>query len=186
MRDMVEVRQIFNYVYKNYGVDLIHQLNPVSPGRSFSLIGTEVPIILGLFVPGWPADAEPEKFKTFSLGTIILAVTQPLIRACDRQQQKKAAALLLSTPAAVNRLYELEVDKGKIHYLPYGIDTTCFSPAKSQHTQASGELSILYLASLSHRKGIFTLLDAFEKVVDALPSCKLTIAGLGSELKQVQ
>ncbi|HAG81040.1 MAG TPA: hypothetical protein DCL61_07675 [Cyanobacteria bacterium UBA12227] len=183
---MIRVRQIFSHVYRHDGVDVIHQLNPVNPGLSFLLVNTGLPMVLGLFLPGWPDNSEPPRFKTSFLGAISSAFTHPLIRECDRQQQKKAAALLLSTPAALTRLYEPDTCLDKIHYLPYGIDTTHFSPSQALNSPSNSELNILYLASLSYRKGVFTLLDAFEEVVQTFPSCRLTIAGTGTELEQIK
>ena len=183
---MIRVRQILNHIRHNYRVDIIHQLNPVNQGLSFSLIGTEIPIVLGLFLPNWPEESEHPRFKTSFLGAISSTITHRLVEKCDRQQQKDAAALLLSTPAAMTRLYEPEVNKSKIHFLPYGIDTTRFFPSNILNPQLNSQLSILYLASLSHRKGIFTLLDAFEQVVAVLPSCRLNIAGTGTELEMIK
>jgi glycosyltransferase involved in cell wall biosynthesis len=40
---------------------------------------------------------------------------------------------------------------------------------------------ILFLANLNYRKGIFTLLEAFERVVEAVPACRLWIVGSGKD-----
>lgn len=179
---MIKVRQIFNQIRQKYPLDLIHQLNPVSRGKSCLLTNTGLPLILGLFVPGWESNLLPKTpQKPFSFGKIILALTNPIIEKCDRIQQKHATALLLSTPAAQSRLYDTNI-QNKIHYLPYGIDTNIFFPQPNQ----TKEMTILYLASLTQRKGIFTLLDAFEQVVKKFPSCHLKIAGKGEDEEAVK
>lgn len=179
---MIRVRQIFNQVRKKHHLDLIHQLNPVSRGKSCLLTHTGIPLILGLFVPGWAENLAGKNVKKpFSFGKIILSIINPIIEIGDRHQQKHASALLLSTPAAISRIYSTNVRK-KTYYLPYGIDTTHYFPQVNQNQP----MTILYLASLTHRKGIFTLLDAFEKVVEKLPSCHLKIAGIGEEENAVK
>lgn len=182
---MVKVRQIFDEVQRQQPIDIIHQLNPVNPGLSVGLLNTRVPLVLGLFVPNWAADSEPVMHQTSPLGAISYAMTEPLVQWCDRRQQTRATALLLSTPAALTRVYNPGANSSKVHILPYGIDRTQFFPAPPGE-RSSEPPSILYLASLNRRKGIFTLLDAFEAVVAALPTCQLIIAGSGIELSAIE
>ncbi len=178
---IVKVRQIFDQVCQQDMIDIVHQLGPVELGLSFLLLNTRVPVVLGPYIPSWLADAEPIAYKTSLLGGIAYTFTKPLVEWCDQQQQKQAAALLLCTPAALTRLYEPEVQPSRIHSLPYAIDAHHFHPAETPITQPT----ILYLAHLSRRKGIFTLLEAFQTVANALPNCQLLIAGSGSEQASV-
>lgn len=182
----IRVRKIYNQVRKEHKVDIIHQLNPVSRGLSFFLLGTGLPLVLGPFWVSWPSEAEAPLFKTSMLGSISSAATVPLLNLFFAIQQKKASALLVSTPAALVELYDQESNLHKIHTLTPGVDTTFFSPESIEYAEAKKDSSILFLANLEQRKGIFTLLDAFEKVVEVLPFCQLIIAGGGAALTKVE
>lgn len=182
---MLGVRKLFDQVRKKHQIDLIHQLNPVSRGKSCLLTNTGLPLILGLFVPGWENDLVAQQVKKpFSFGKFIVNLTQPLIEIGDRHQQKYASALLLSTLAAKSRIYSQEFEQ-KTYCLPYGIDIDKFSPDNHQSTNNQSPI-ILYLASLTHRKGILTLLDAFEQVIEKVPNCQLQIAGKGEQENAVK
>lgn len=181
---IIRVRQLFNDIHRKDRVDIIHQLNPVIRGLSVSLLGTGIPVVLGYFCINWPNDAETPTKKSLR-GTIASSLTEPLLEKFSQRQQAKAAALLVSTPAAMTELYSPETNLQKIHSLSPGIDTKLFSPACSQDIRQETP-NILFLANLEQRKGIFTLLEAFEKVAEALPTCKLTIAGAGTATEKVQ
>ncbi len=185
---IIRVKLIFNRIIHQHEIDIIHQLNPVNPGLSCLLTNNKIPTVLGLFVSGWSnISCTKQRKKTFPR-TIISEFVNYIIKKCDHWQQKQASALLLSTPAAIQQLHQPNICQDKIHILPYGIDVPNFSliDKLNQQTDDNQELNILYLASLSYRKGIFTLLEAFERVVSSIPSCKLTIAGTGEELDLVK
>ena len=181
---IIRVKLIFNRIARQHKIDIIHQLNPVNPGLSCLLTNRKIPLVLGLFVPGWSNHSLTSQRKFFP--RIISSLVTQIIRQCDRWQQKQAAALLLSTPAALKQVYRPDIYRDKIHILPYGIDPTIFnSVTVNSPNDCDGDLNILYLASINYRKGIFTLLEAFERVVASIPSCKLTIAGTGDDLDLV-
>ncbi|MBW4649282.1 MAG: glycosyltransferase family 4 protein [Kastovskya adunca ATA6-11-RM4] len=182
---ILRVRQLFNNIHQQDKVDIIHQLNPVIRGLSVSLLKTGIPVVLGPFWINWPKDAETPKAKQSLRGTITSSLIEPLLEKFSQQQQANAAALFVSTPAAITQLYRPETNPQKIHQLSPGIDTTLFSPACRQDTRQETP-TILFLANLEQRKGIFTLLEAFENVAETLPTCKLTIAGAGAATERVQ
>jgi glycosyltransferase involved in cell wall biosynthesis len=59
----------------------------------------------------------------------------------------------------------------------HGIDSEGYTARE----QLPDEPSILFLANLEYRKGIFTLLAAFDRVAATVPGCTLQIWGTGSE-----
>jgi glycosyltransferase involved in cell wall biosynthesis len=183
---MIKARQILNKIRRDCNIDLIHQLNPVFTGLSLSLIGTGLPVILGPFWSSWPSDAEATKFKSSLLEASSSFSKSFLKNVLLYQQQKQATALLVSTPAALSKLPKLESNTNKIYTLPPGIDSTLFSVDPNMSNGEKEVPTILFLANLELRKGIFTLLDAFESIVTTLPSCRLIIAGSGSKLEEVQ
>jgi L-malate glycosyltransferase len=181
-----EIRKIFFKISNKERIDIIHQLNPVIMGLSLSLVGTQTPVVLGPHVGFWPWNALPKP-------------QFPVIRALNRLfryviggllsylQQRHASALLIATPFAANRLRSSsQKTQAKTYDLRHGIDAQRFAPnlnlADSAYTP-----SILFMGSLSYHKGIVTLLDAFEILVDVLPDCQLIIAGpwgdYGDEVK---
>jgi L-malate glycosyltransferase len=167
--------------------DLIHQLNPVFTGMSLSLLGCGLPLVLGTYVARWPdgADATAPEGKwmgrVFDYGRNLIA----------EAQQRQADALLLTTPAACNRLPRPEAMRDRIHILPHGVDPDLFSPQAGwdspERLQAEQQKpSILFFANVLRRKGVFTLIDAFPSVAREFSTCVLRIAGDGPELAEVR
>src|SRR5205085_11518111 len=93
-------------------------------------------------------------------------------------------ALLVATPAARSFLHNAQQVEHKIVHLPFGVDTTWFYPGDED--AKTSEPNILFLANLWRRKGIFTLLEAFARVAEQVPNCRLTIAGGGGEQEEVE
>jgi glycosyltransferase involved in cell wall biosynthesis len=187
VRFLIRSRQLFNRLYRDRKVDIIHELNPIVKGLSFSFLGTEVPVVLGPFHPQWPDDAEvlPYRRPAAAASASFFSKTS-LKHLVFSQQQRQADALLLSTQAALTTLGNVSENTDKAYDLPPGVDDIFFSPNSSEVNSAPETPTILFLANLEVRKGIFTLLDAFEHVAEVLPSCRLIIAGSGTQLDQTQ
>src|SRR5205085_1515269 len=66
----------------------------------------------------------------------------------------------------------------KLFVVPPGIDTEVFAPGESPERYAP---IILFLANIVRRKGVFTLLEAFDRVAAEHPNCVLHIGGEGPE-----
>jgi len=183
---MIRVRMLLKELSKKIDFDLIHQLNPVFAGMSLSLIGSEVPLVLGTYVARWPQDLDSVSSKSWKD-----RAAARFRDTVDRLQQRQADALLLATPAASNRLPNLAHLRDRIHYLPHGIDAEMFSPASepdSAEGAARGQAtpSILFFAHVLECKGIFTLIDAFPAIAREFPAVKLRIAGSGPDLAEVK
>jgi glycosyltransferase involved in cell wall biosynthesis len=182
---MLRARRILRRVQRAHHVDLVHQLNPVMVGLSLSMAGTGLPTVLGPFVPAWAPDATGRGIGE-SLKAAAAVVRRPLAKPILYLQQRAAAALLVSTPAALTRLARPDAFAARTHALPFGIDEAVFSPAGGEREAAEAEPSILFLANLEPHKGIFALLDAFECVAAAMPACRLVVAGAGSAEPEVR
>lgn len=173
---MLKSRLLFNRLRRQHRFDLIHQLNPVVKGLSLSMFGSGLPVVLGLFYPDWPGDAEEAEPK-LGLATRIRLFFRGLARKTGlRWQQRQASALVLGTPKALETLDHPERLKEKIFLVNQGVDAKHFSPSagspkdhKQQH--------VLFVANLWRRKGILTLLEAFEMVAEKLPDSRLTVVG---------
>jgi glycosyltransferase involved in cell wall biosynthesis len=184
---MLRVRRLLSSLKKECRFDLIHQLNPVFTGMSLSLVGCGLPLVLGTYVARWPddADAIPSKGKWVRRG---LAYGRNII--CDAQQ-RQADALLLTTPAARNRLPRPKAVGDRVYILPHGLDTRLFSPEPGWDSPERFQVeqqnpSILFFANVWRRKGIYTLIDAFPSVAREFPTSVLRIAGDGPELAEVR
>lgn len=160
---MLRVRALFNALRRHERFDVAHQFNPVFSGLSLALLGSGVPIVLGTYIPEWP-NGLTRTWRSF---------VKALVAA---PQQAAAAALLLTTPAARPRLPFPRLLRRKIHYLGNGIDIERFRPGDEP---APNDQTILFLAQLARKKGIFTLLDAFALLAPRFPAAQLWIAGDG-------
>jgi len=176
------IRATFERVHAVEPVDIIHQLNPVALGLSCLLPEDKPPLVLGPYVPDWPPsvrlgeDASPLKQTLY----LTAMRAKQLIR---RREQGRASALLLSTPAAESKLALSSRSHALIRYLSPGVDIDVF---REPRAAAPAGATILFLANLNVRKGILTLLEAFESVATRLPGAELHIAGEGAASDQVR
>jgi glycosyltransferase involved in cell wall biosynthesis len=178
---MVKIRAIFRRLARGAPFDLIQQLNPVYPGLSAGLLRTGVPLVLGPFEPAWPGS------KTAPGGSIRRGWRWAFDRIVERAnlaQERAASALILTTQAGASALREPERSGARMFVVPFGVDTQRFVPAPEG--SLSDGPSVLFLANLYARKGIYTLLEAFETVAAAIPQCRLDIAGDGPEADVVR
>ncbi len=177
LENALRIRSVLDRLSRPLRFDVLHQLNPVEAARSSLVCGRNIPLVLGPFLPSFPEQTAAGTSRSTALGMLGRSLLPPLINRLDRRQQSCAAALLLSSRAAVSALYEPLAVRGRTHILPYGVDVAHFRPESVP--DRSRPPTILYLANLVPRKGILTLLDAFEIVHQALPSVRLRIGGSG-------
>ena len=181
---MLRVRRLLSTLRRNHRFDLIHQMNPVFTGISLALAGSGLPLVLGTYVARWPDDPDSLSAAGWSKRAV-----QAGRNAISAIQQSQADALLLTTPAAWNRMPNPRAVRGRTHFLPHGIDTELFSPANGRVATTSLEdepRSVLFFANVLRRKGIFTLIEAFPAVRREFPTAKLIVAGEGPALEEVK
>jgi glycosyltransferase involved in cell wall biosynthesis len=175
---MLRMRMLFERLRRRIPFDIIHQMNPVFTGLSLSLIGVRTPLVLGTFVPRWESEFDPHSrpspWRT--------SVRDILRRHVTRLQQAQASALLLASPRAVSRILQPDRHAGRIYEVPHGIDVTSFA----ERPDVPARSSVLFLANVIYRKGVFTLLSAFQQVATVCPEAELVIAGGGDDLAEVR
>ncbi len=171
---MVRIRQAYMEVSRGTRFDVIHQLNPVDAGLTALLPRSSAPIVLGPYMPDWPFGSGQPAMPT----SAIAARATRLKEGIRWLQQRRAATVILSTPAAAEKV---RTPRPRVRYLAPGIDTDLFRPG-----EASDPPEILFLASIWRRKGIFTMLDAFSRVAAKLPDCVLVVAGDGVDFAAVE
>jgi L-malate glycosyltransferase len=168
---ILKSRRLFSRLNGIDPFDLIHQLNPVVTGLGVAMLGAGVPMVMGPYVPDWPevlldgSIAKPRVSKR-----ICSFAKQSIVEL----QHWQAKAILLSTQAALAKVRSPDSVQSKLYLLPFGIDAELFVPENRVSSP-----NILYLANLHRNKGIFVLLDAFKKINERFPNCRLKIAGRG-------
>ena len=170
---MKQLRSLYRRLQRAVHFDLIHQLNPVYTGITLALWPVNTPVVLGPYVADWPAN--PDSISSTRSG--LSSILQNAKHTAAYLQQRRAAALLLTTEAARDRLVN---PRGKSTFiLPHGIDSEFFSPLPGRHCRSGTSVVILFLANISERKGIFDLLLAFDRIASKFPDASLLIAGGG-------
>ncbi len=171
----VRVRRLFLQVCRKTRIDLIHQLNPVVGGLSMLLYGLGYPLLLG---PIWPlltnSGARPTRSGSFKAKMKDRLLTPLFLRA---------DGILSPTPASAARLPGAMRQSDRSFTFPLGIDLNRFHPDASV---APNEPTVLFLANVEERKGVFVLLSAFERVIERFPCAKLILAGGGGQLNEVR
>jgi glycosyltransferase involved in cell wall biosynthesis len=163
---MYAVRTLFDQLRPSVMFDIVQQMNPGARGLSLAMMGTRTALIIGPYASQWPADASrTPRAKQWSRSLIA------------RLQQSQAAALLVCCPAAADIIASPVLRNTRTHILYPGVDCAVFTERES----IPDKPSILFLANVETRKGIYTLLRAFGKVASFVPECTLEIWGKGGE-----
>jgi glycosyltransferase involved in cell wall biosynthesis len=182
VRTAYRIRRVFERVRAAERVDVVHQLNPVDIGFTSLLPRDAPPTVLGPYVPSWPRSHAIRGDAPSLPARASHAFADGARSAVLWQQQRRAAMLLVSTEAARSRLRSLGPPRARVRELGYGVDADFFTPAPP----GEQEPSVLFLANLQRRKGVFVLLEAFERVAEALPGARLLVAGDGHDEAEVR
>ncbi|HEX4769187.1 MAG TPA: glycosyltransferase family 4 protein [Bryobacteraceae bacterium] len=177
---MLWTRRLLAELRTSVQFDLIHELNPVFSAISLAFAGSGIPVVLGPHFSRWPADANG---KRAPLQQVRQRVAQALKDLFMREQHRRASAILLSTQAALNNVQHPERHLGRLFLLPPGVDAEKFTPRPEPEGEPP---TVLFFANVWIRKGVFTLLDAFERTSKLIPQARLIIAGDGSNLEAVK
>jgi L-malate glycosyltransferase len=169
---MWRIRRLLTDLQGRMRIDLVHQLNPVDVGITLSLFDLAIPIVLGPYVPDfWLGYWQGPSPAMVHIKRLIRTV-----------QQRRATTLLLSTPAAATKVEVPLRSRVRVRELSPGIDLRRWRYAEEPE---NGQ-DILFLGGLYVYKGIFVLLDAFERISDEFPSTRLVIAGAGPEEHEIR
>jgi glycosyltransferase involved in cell wall biosynthesis len=175
---MWRMRRLHRILHKAAPFDVVHQLNPVEVGLTLALADVGTPIVLGPYVPEWPGVRKPG-------GALMRPLVVRLNATIRAAQQRRAATVLLSTPAAASRIAVGIPGRAHVRLVSPGIDDRAWMPPAVGSPEPAQE--VLFLANLTARKGILVLLDAFGRVARALPAARLLVAGdgpLGDEVRR--
>jgi glycosyltransferase involved in cell wall biosynthesis len=168
---MSRMRRLYAQLSRGAPFDVVHQLNPVDVGLSLALAGRRVPLVLGPYWPDWPTSG-PGVDVNARASPAALGVKR-LLRAAE---QRRSSMVVLSTPAAAAKLEASWPVRLTVREISPGIDPARWTPGDD----AGNSQDVLFLSNLEVRKGVFVLLDAFERLAD-LPGARLIVAGAGAE-----
>jgi glycosyltransferase involved in cell wall biosynthesis len=174
------VRATYARLRAQRAFDVIHQLNPVYAGMSLALADARIPVVLGAYVGAWPRSADSADI----MGAIDLPFVSTMRRAVVGLQQRRAAALILSTPAARELIVDWNAVERKCVTIPHGIDPAPYNVGCDDRSSPDPP-TILFLGGTERRKGIYVLLEAFARVRAARPDVRLLIAGGGGREGEV-
>jgi L-malate glycosyltransferase len=185
---MWQVRKLFQSLRVSTEFDLVHQLNPVFTGVSIALAGCGLPVFLGPFFSRWPEDPSTVSESCRGWQRSLREKGRTLIATL---QQNLADYLLPATNVAIQQIVRGARCPSGVEVLPVGIDSSIFCPgadgeASRSNDGVSGPVTILFLANVVRRKGIFDLLQAFDRVIERCPQAQLTVSGTGAELAEVE
>jgi glycosyltransferase involved in cell wall biosynthesis len=173
LKYVIGVRRLLARLRKDVRFDLAQQFTPVETGLSLAIAGSGIPLVLGPYSGHWAADAfGPPKPRS-----LVARLKHKVRDALASLQQAQADALVITCPAAIERIRSPAARAERVHVISHGIHGHEYQPREVlpvKHT-------ILFLAVLEYWKGIFTLLDAFESVVPRVADCTLEIWGDGRE-----
>jgi glycosyltransferase involved in cell wall biosynthesis len=175
---MLAVRKLLARLSADVHFDIAQQFTPVNTGLSFAVWGTGVPLVLGPYSGHWSPEAFGQPERTTLLSKLA-RVVRDWIAAL---QQRQARALIITVPAAIERILSSRLRKTRVHVIAHGIDSSAYP----ERTSVPDRPSILFLAILEYWKGIFALLEAFAVVAERIPECTLEVWGDGKEFEKVR
>jgi L-malate glycosyltransferase len=164
------VGRLYRRLARERPYDLIHQYNPVDVGLTAFLPSGPAPILLGPHPAPWPDTTQPRRSRAWAPYTAVRAALQ-------WREQRRAAAVLVFVPAGAANVRSSRA-RERILVVPPGIDLEVFHPAPPG--EQPQRPNVLFLGGLERRKGVDTLLDAFEEVARSRPEVQLRLAGAGS------
>jgi L-malate glycosyltransferase len=173
-RFMRRMRRLYRELASAQRFDVVHQLTPVEVGVTLALADRSVPVVLGPYVPEWPSGDD--------VATVQSPRSVRVKQALRATQQLEATTVLLSNPAAEEKVSPRARRRLYVHELPLGVDDHIWIPAATdEHAE-----DVLFLASLDIRKGVYVLLDAFALLAEQFPDARLRLVGAGPELEEVR
>jgi len=173
LKYVLGVRRLLRRLSKEIRFDLAQQLTPVETGLSLGVAGSGLPLVLGPYSGHWA----PEAFGPPKPRSVLSRLKHRLRDALASLQQRQADALVITCPAAIERIRSPAARAQRVHVISHGIHSHEYTPREVLPVKPT----ILFLAVLEYWKGIFTLLDAFDRVAPRVADCTLEIWGDGRQ-----
>jgi glycosyltransferase involved in cell wall biosynthesis len=179
-------RKIVRRLIAERGIQLVHEMTPVSPKQVSLMYNLGVPVVIGPLAGGMtypPAFRHLESRAATAVEFFGRALSHPLNRLMPGK--KNAAALIVANDRARNALPKGV--RGKIHEIPdAGVDLAVWSRKVDLAPRNDDKIRFVYLGRLADVKGIQFLIPAFKIVADQEPRAVLDLLGDGERRQMLQ
>ncbi|MDP9175429.1 MAG: glycosyltransferase family 4 protein [Planctomycetota bacterium] len=179
-------RKIVRKLIAEKGIEIVHEINPVSPKQISLMHGLGVPVVIGPLAGGMlfpPAFAYMEPRGARALETVGRAISHSLNQLIPGKSQ--ADGLIVANEQARQALPNRV--RGKIFVIPdVGVDLSVWADESTRPPRNDGTVRFVYLGRLADWKGVNFLLDAFKIVANKNPDARLEILGDGQERRPLE
>ncbi|MGD0463027.1 MAG: glycosyltransferase family 4 protein [Tepidisphaeraceae bacterium] len=179
-------RKIVRRLIAEKGIQIVHEINPVSPKQVSRMHGLGVPVVIGPLAGGM---TYPPAFHDMeSRGArAVEAAGRGLARVLNRifPGKRQAAALIVANDQA-RRALPSGV-RGKIFEIPdVGVDLSVWNRQEDLPPRTDDKIRFVCLGRLVDWKGIEFLIAAFKTVAQREPRAVLDILGDGEERRSLE
>jgi glycosyltransferase involved in cell wall biosynthesis len=179
-------KTILRQLIAEKGIQIVHEINPVSPKQVSRMYGLGVPVVIGPLAGGM---AFPPAFRDMesSAARLIEAGGRALSRLLNRifPGKRRAAALIVANEQARRALPHGV--RGKIFEIPdVGVDLSVWNNSADLPPRADDKIRFVYLGRLTDWKGVRFLIAAFQTVAEQCPQAVLDILGSGEQRRELE
>ncbi len=174
-------RRIVRRLIGEKGIQIVHEVNPVSPKQMSLMHGLGVPVVIGPLAGGMtypPAFRFLEPRGARAVEGFGRAISPLLNRLMPGK--RRAAALIVANESSQAALPAGA--SGKTYQIPdVGVDLDVFKDNVQPTSDRDNKIRFAYLGRLADWKGVQFLLPAFKTVADQNSSAELHILGDGED-----
>jgi len=179
-------RKIVRQLIAEQGIQLVHEMTPVSPKQVSLLYNLGVPVVIGPLAGGM---TYPPAFRHLEsrVATAVEIVGRALSHLLNRliPGKKRAAALIVANDRARNALPKGV--RGKIYEIPdAGVDLAVWNRKIDLPARNDDKIHFVYLGRLADVKGIQFLIPAFKIVAGQEPRAVLDLLGDGERRQMLE
>ncbi len=179
-------RKILRRLIAEKGIQIVHEINPVSPKQISLMYNLGVPVVIGPLAGGMtypPAFRDMESAGSRFIETAGRGLSRILNRIFPGKKQ--AAALIVANDQARQALPTGV--RGKIFEIPdVGVDLSVWNQMENLPLRTDDKIRFVYLGRLTDWKGIEFLIHAFKTVAEREPRAILEILGDGQERRSLE
>jgi glycosyltransferase involved in cell wall biosynthesis len=179
-------RKIVRRLIAEKRIQIVHEINPVSPKQVSLLHGLGIPVVIGPLAGGM---TYPPAFRGMESWTAraVEGAGRGLSRVLNWifPGKRQAAALIVANDQA-RRALPGGV-RGKIFEIPdVGVDLSVWGPQADLPPRTDDKIRFVYLGRLVDWKGVAFLISAFKVIAEREPRAVLDILGDGEERRALE
>jgi glycosyltransferase involved in cell wall biosynthesis len=179
-------RRIVRRLIAEKNIQIVHEINPVSPRMVSLMYGLGVPVVIGPLAGGMKY---PPAFRQMDsvAGRAVETMGRTFSNLANRliPGKRRAAALIVANEQARQSLPPAVT--GKIFHIPdVGVDLEVWNDRAKIASRDDQEIRFVYLGRLSDWKGVQFLIPAFKAVAEREPRAVLYILGDGKERQSLE